>query len=35
VQEEILSQWGIRMITSEDDEPGLALQNFLKELVEG
>ncbi|GAB6389502.1 SIR2 family protein [Stutzerimonas marianensis] len=35
VQEEILSQWGIRMITSEDDEPGLALRNFLKSLVEG
>jgi hypothetical protein len=35
VQEEILSQWGIRMITSEDDEPGLALKNFLKSLVEG
>lgn len=35
VQEEVLSQWGIRMITSEDDEPGLALKNFLQQLVEG
>lgn len=35
VQEEILSQWGIRMITSEDDAPGLALEHFLQELVEG
>ncbi|MBE7373726.1 SIR2 family protein [Pseudomonas lopnurensis] len=35
VQEEILSQWGIRMIASEDDEPGLALKNFLQQLVQG
>ncbi|MBA1183518.1 SIR2 family protein [Stutzerimonas nitrititolerans] len=35
VQQEILSQWGIRMIASEDDQPGLALQRFLEDLVEG
>ncbi|EME01057.1 MULTISPECIES: SIR2 family protein [Stutzerimonas stutzeri subgroup] len=34
VQEEVLRQWGIRMIASEDDEPGVALKNFLQQLVE-
>ncbi|WP_028239506.1 SIR2 family protein [Stutzerimonas azotifigens] len=35
VQEEILSQWGIRMLSSEIDDPGLALRQFLQDLVEG
>jgi len=34
VQEEVLRQWGIRMVASEDDEPGVALKNFLQQLVE-
>ncbi len=34
VQEEILSQWGIRMISSDHDDPGHALTCFLKELVD-
>jgi hypothetical protein len=34
VQEEILSQWGIRMIASEDDDPAVALEHFLRELIE-
>ncbi|WP_120993661.1 SIR2 family protein [Stutzerimonas urumqiensis] len=34
VQEEILSQWGIRMLSSEIDDPGLALCRFMQDLVE-
>lgn len=34
VQEAILEQWGINMITSEFDKPQEALENFLKELTQ-
>jgi hypothetical protein len=33
VAEEILRHWGIEVIVSEEDDPKLALTNFLKELV--
>ncbi|WP_108652026.1 SIR2 family protein [Dongshaea marina] len=34
VQEEILAQWGIKMISSDRDEPGIALQEFMEKLVQ-
>lgn len=33
VAQEVLSHWGIQMIVSEDDDPKLALTEFLRELV--
>jgi hypothetical protein len=33
VAEEVLGQWGIEMVVSDDDDPKRALTNFLRELV--
>ena len=32
IQEAILEQWGIKMLTSEEDDPQKALQEFLEKL---